>query len=71
MKRRLLRLLACCLVCLAAYAAYADEPVASDHPANVTFSKSAAAVDVYDLAEVTVNVARPTAANPFTEDDGA
>ena len=36
-------------------------------PAEITFSQSAAAVDVYDFVEVTVNVPRPTAVNPFTE----
>jgi hypothetical protein len=38
-----------------------------EQTAEVAFRQSATAVDVYDFVEVTINVARPTAANPFTD----
>jgi hypothetical protein len=36
-------------------------------PADVKFSQSAPAVDVYDFVEVVLNVERPDVANPFTD----
>ena len=67
MNRKVLRFLACHLVCLTAYIACAAEPVAAGRSAGVTFRESAALVDVYDFVEVTIDVAKPTAANPFTD----
>ena len=67
MKRRPLHLVVWCMVWLAANAARADEPATDQEPAEITFAESAAAVDVYDFVEVTINVPRPTAVNPFTD----
>jgi hypothetical protein len=36
-------------------------------PGEVSFSQSAASVEVYDFAEITVNVVAPDARNPFTD----
>jgi hypothetical protein len=36
-------------------------------PAGVNFAPSAGQIDCYDFIEVTVNVAAPDAANPFTD----
>ncbi|MHB0958894.1 MAG: DUF5060 domain-containing protein [Pirellulaceae bacterium] len=36
-------------------------------PADVVFEQSAETVDVYDFVEVTLRIARPDAANPFTD----
>jgi hypothetical protein len=41
--------------------------VNADETAIVTFRQSSTAVDAYDFVEVTINVARPAAANPFTD----
>lgn len=67
MKRRPLHLVVWCMVWLAANAAWADEPATDNEPAEITFGESATAVDVYDFVEVTINVTRPTAVNPFTD----
>ena len=67
MNRNALIWLACHLVCFTACIACAAERVAFGQSEGVTFRESAATVDVYDFAEVTLNVAWPTAANPFTD----
>lgn len=36
-------------------------------PKNVTFSQSAAVLETYDFVELTLNVAKPDARNPFTD----
>lgn len=36
-------------------------------PSEIRFSQSADAVDVYDFMEITINVEKPSAANPFTD----
>ena len=36
-------------------------------PADVSFSQSAQSVEVYDFVEVTLNVSKPDAGNPFTD----
>ena len=67
MNGRILSLLACCAVCLVTYAAGAADPLAVGKAAGVTFRQSAATIDVYGFVEVTIDVTRPTAANPFTD----
>ena len=67
MIRSIRRLLAFHLVCSTTYIACAAEPAAVAQSAGVTFRESAAVVDVHDFVEVTVNVPRPTVANPFTD----
>jgi len=67
MNRSIRRLLAFHLVCSTTYIALAAEPAAVAQSAGVTFRESAAVVDVHDFVEVTVNVPRPTVANPFTD----
>ena len=62
-----IRWLVCGLLGWAAYAAWADDLTAATKTAEIVFSQSATAVDVYDFAEVTINIAQPTAANPFTD----
>lgn len=39
----------------------------ADETANVTFRQSSTAVDAYDFVEVTIDMARPATANPFTD----
>jgi hypothetical protein len=36
-------------------------------PADIAFSQSAQSVEVYDFVEVTLDVSKPDAGNPFTE----
>jgi hypothetical protein len=36
-------------------------------PADISFSQSAQSVEVYDFVEVTLNVSKPDAGNPFTD----
>ena len=36
-------------------------------PADVAFSQSGQSVEAYDFAEVTLNVSKPDAGNPFTD----
>ena len=67
MNRSIRRLLVFHLVCSTTYIALAAEPAAVAQSAGVTFRESAAVVDVHDFVEVTVNVPRPTVANPFTD----
>ncbi|HUT94841.1 MAG TPA: DUF4038 domain-containing protein [Thermoguttaceae bacterium] len=61
------RWLVCGLLGWAAYAAWADDLTAATNTTDIVFSQSATTVDVYDFSEVTINVARPLAANPFTD----
>ena len=42
-------------------------PIMAGAPREVTFSSPAGSVEVYDFAEVTVNITGPDARNPFTE----
>jgi hypothetical protein len=67
MNVRILILLACWLVCWMTHAARGAEPAVVGEAGGVTFRQSATTVDVYDFVEVTMDVARPTAANPFTD----
>ena len=56
------RWLSCGLLGCVAYAADADDVATGKKAAEVVFRQSAAAVDAYDFVEVTIDVARPTAA---------
>jgi hypothetical protein len=47
--------------------AAARDTANADQTAGVTFRQSSTDVDAYDFVEVTIDVARPAAANPFTE----
>ena len=55
------------VVCLVTYSAPAADPVVVGRSAGVTFRQSTSTVDLYDFVEVTIDVAKPTAANPFTD----
>lgn len=67
MNRSIRRLLVFHLVCSTAYLAFAAGPAATAQPAQVTVVASAAVIDGYDFVELTINVPRPTVANPFTD----
>ncbi|MHB8897553.1 MAG: apiosidase-like domain-containing protein [Thermoguttaceae bacterium] len=67
MSRNASILLACTIACCMATAAPgADKAPAAPTP-NVAFRQSADAIDVYDFVEVTIDVAPPRPANPFTD----
>jgi CubicO group peptidase (beta-lactamase class C family) len=52
---------------LSVVAVAACDSASADQTANIAFRQSSTAVDAYDFVEVTIDVARPTAANPFTD----
>jgi hypothetical protein len=52
---------------LSVVAVAARDTAGADQTVNVAFRQSSTDVDAYDFVEVTIEVARPTAANPFTD----